>query len=127
MERRQRRSEHPGTALFYQLDTCRERAALEAMILADEDGLCVASSGRVETCEELAAHMALVCDRVPYFEGTMLSSEERRDVFMKRFRVNGEELYLCAVGGNMAMRVFEVQRSETGVTRILGDNILGDN
>lgn len=92
------------------------------MILADEDGLCVASSGDADECEELAAHIALVCDRVPYFDGSMLSSTTRRDVFMKRFMVNGELLYLCAVGGNMAMRVYEVQRSEVGVTRILGNN-----
>ena len=120
MERRQRRSEAHHEALFYQLEASRERAALEAMILADEDGLCVASAGDQNICDELAAHMSLVCERVAAFEGTVrVPDQDNRDVRMQRIWADGTELYLCAVGGNPAMRTFEIYRSATGVERIL--------
>lgn len=119
MERRQRRSSTQGQALFYQLDASRERAALEAMILADKTGLCVAASGDDDVCDELAAHMAIVCDRVPSFEGSVLSPTARHEVYMQRFDVGDEALFLCAVGGDSSLRGYEISRSAGGVTRIL--------
>jgi hypothetical protein len=120
MERRQRRSDTQGQALFYQLDASRTRASLEAMILADRNGLCVAASGEdSDMCDEFAAHMAIVCDRVTYFQGSVLSPSTRREVHMQRFQVGDDELFLCAIGGDSALRDYEISRSASGVNRIL--------
>lgn len=120
MERRQRRSNSQGQALFYQLEASRERARLEAMILADRQGLCVAASADdSDLCDEFAAHMAIVCDRVDHFEGSVLSPTARREVNMQRLQVGDDELFLCAVGGDSALRDYEISRSASGVSRIL--------
>lgn len=89
------------------------------MVLADSHGLCVAASGDEGICEEIAAHMPLVCDRVPVFEGSVLATTDSRNVRMTRFAVDGSDLFLCAIGGNQAMRTFELNRAHAGVQRIL--------
>lgn len=119
MNRRQRRSDSHSEALFYQLEASCERAALEAMVLADADGLCVAASGDGEMCEEIAAHLPMVCDSVPVFDGSVRQTDDSRSVRMKRFAIDGSDLFLCAVGGNQAMRTFELNRAQAGVQRIL--------
>lgn len=121
MNRRQRRSDVHSEALFYQLEASCERAALDAMVLADAHGLCVAASGDDQVCEEVAAHMPLLCDNLPLFDGFMRSSDDERNVRMKRFDIAGSELYLCAIGGNQAMRTFELNRAHAGVQRILSN------
>jgi hypothetical protein len=118
-ERRRRRSDSHSKALYYQLDTCRERATLEAMILADEDGLCLAASGDPSVCEEFAVHTAMVCEDTASFAGTVLSPARRWDVSMQRFEVEGVPLYLCAIGGEAPARAREITRSMGGVSRIL--------
>lgn len=118
-ERRTRRSDQHSKALYYQLEASRERATLEAMILADEDGLCVAASGDPATCEEFAVHTALVCEDAQSFAGTILAPARRWDVSMQRFDVEGVPLYLCAIGGDEAERAQEIARSMGGVSRIL--------
>jgi hypothetical protein len=54
-ERRTRRSEEAEQALFLQLERVREEARLDALVLASEEGLCIAHSGEDGFCEELAA------------------------------------------------------------------------
>ena len=44
-ERRRRRSENTTLALHYQLDSGRKAARLDGLVLSDEDGFCLASSG----------------------------------------------------------------------------------
>jgi hypothetical protein len=118
-ERRHRRSDCHSQALYYQLDACRERAMLEAMILADENGLCLAASGEPSICEEFAVHAAMVCEDTASFAGTVLSPARRWDVSMQRFEIEGVPLYLCAIGGEMNERAQEIDRSMGGVSRIL--------
>ena len=119
MERRNRRSDAHHEALYYQLDTSCQRAALEAMVLADQDGLCVASSGDPDMCDEIAAHMAMLCEQDESFVGTVaMPDEDCRHVQMRRFAAQGTNLYLCAVGGD-PRRSHELDHSMTGVTRIL--------
>lgn len=55
MERRTRRSYQPQEALSYQLEHVRDRAGLDALVLATRDGLSIAYSGEDELCLELAA------------------------------------------------------------------------
>jgi hypothetical protein len=119
MNRRQRRSDSHAEALFFQFEASRERAALDAMVLADAHGLCIAASGDDDVCEELAAHMPLICDGTPVFDGSVQSVSDRHSVRMKRLEVDGADLFLCALGGNDAMRAFELNRAQAGVQRIL--------
>jgi hypothetical protein len=54
-DRRTRRSEQAQEALVFQLERVRAKAALDALVLATQDGLPVAHSGEAELCAELAA------------------------------------------------------------------------
>lgn len=91
------------------------------MLLVDDDGLCIASSGDPEMCEEIAAHVALIGDRVPCFDGVLFSDTTRWNIYMERLAVSGSQLYVCAVGGSKEERTSEVIRSANGATRILAN------
>ena len=118
-DKRQRRSDNPTMALFYQLDTCLKDAGLEAIVLSDEDGLCLASSGDPDTCEEIAANLPFVGTKVSDFEGVLFAPAKAWKVTVKRFEVEGTELYLCAAGGKGDARSSEISRSLSGARRIL--------
>jgi hypothetical protein len=117
-ERRRRRSRQLKQALLFQLDACREEG-LEAMVLADEDGMCVAASGGAPVCEEIAAYASLVARKVGEFAGVIMHEQDHWDVHLQRIEAGGGTMLLCAVGGQAAARAREVQRSAGAVARIL--------
>ncbi len=86
----------------YQLAACVEDEGLSAMVVADGDGLRVASWGDEETCDEVAGRAPM--GRVPE---------------ARRVRFGGIELYVCAVGGEASARRRSLDRSCGGVVRIL--------
>jgi hypothetical protein len=100
-DRRIRRGDTLEDALNYQLAACVEAEGLAALVLADADGLPLAAWGGSETCEEAAA-------RAPYRPES------------HRFHFGTHELYLCAVGGEELARRRSLERSQSGVSRILG-------
>src|SRR5688572_10612102 len=57
-ERRTRRSTTPHIALTLQLETCCD-SGVEAMVLADGDGLPLASAGDGYVCEEVAGKIVI--------------------------------------------------------------------
>src|SRR5438105_2035085 len=59
-ERRLRRTSEVSRALLYQLEACRASAGLEAVVVSDDAGLCLASAGEPATCEEVAARMPIL-------------------------------------------------------------------
>lgn len=118
-ERRRTRSELPSEALHLQLDACRRDSNVEAMVIADEEGLPLASCGDQDACDEIAARSAQVGRRVSEFSGTLLGQDKSWDLQMKRIAVPGGELLVCAVGGTAAMRLRQVERSAAGAARIL--------
>ncbi len=119
-ERRHRRTEDVMEALHYQLDACREDAELTAMVVADDYGMCLASSGAHMTCSEIAARLPMLGRKAGDFEGVLLSAAGGVPVTMKRIRVEGAELYACAVGGgDHARSAAQLERAEIGVRRIL--------
>lgn len=118
-ERRRRRSDDPGQAIRYQLDACRQKAGFDAMILADRDGLCIATSGPVMACEEFAARVSVMHRDEADFDDELWTQDDRWDVHVRRFDIGGVELCLCAVGGMPGERATEIERSLRGVTRIL--------
>ena len=118
-ERRHRRTVDVLEALHFQLDACRDDADLSAMVVADEHGLCLASSGLMHTCYEIAARLPILARKAGDFEGVLLGASGGVPVAVKRIQVDGSELIACAVGGNQARHSSQLRRAELGIRRIL--------
>lgn len=106
-------------ALRFQLEACCENGQIEAMVVADGDGLPLASSGDTHACDEVAARMGIVGQRVQEFSGTLLGSGCAWQVQMTKLEIEGTELLVCAVGGTPEARTREVARGAAGARRIL--------
>ena len=89
------------------------------MVVADGDGLPLASSGDAFACDEVAARMVLVGPRIREFDGTLLGSGHQWHVQMKKVEVDGAELLVCAVGGTADARRRQIARGAEGARRIL--------
>ena len=89
------------------------------MVVADRDGLPLASSGDTEACDEIAARMVHVAARTHAFSGTLLGNGRRWDVEMQKLRVDHGELFVCAVGGTPEQRQRQLSRGASGALRIL--------
>lgn len=121
-ERRRRRADaatQTTRALSYQLDACCLDGSVEAMVVADGDGLPLASSGDTFACDEVAARMVLVGARIREFDGTLLGAGQRWDVQMRKVQAGGSELLVCAVGGSAEARRRQIARGAAGAQRIL--------
>jgi hypothetical protein len=118
-DRRRKRANDVALALRYQLDTCRGQAAMDALVVADEDGLCLAASGPLDTCHEVAAVLPFLGPRRHAFQGTVPSTKGGLQVLVQAFQFGGQELYACAIGGREEHRARELDRSVAGVSRIL--------
>jgi hypothetical protein len=118
-ERRRRRASSITLALRYQLDDCCRDGAIQAMVVADGDGLPLAAAGDSFTCDEVAARMCHVGARIREFSGTVLGSGTRWDVQMRKVTVDGSELLVCAVGGTPEQRKKQIARGAEGAVRIL--------
>lgn len=89
------------------------------MVVADGDGLPLASSGDTFACDEVAARMVLVGPRIREFNGTLLGAGSKWDVQMVKVSFEGSELLVCAVGGSPDARKRQIQRGAEGALRIL--------
>ncbi|HEY0254381.1 MAG TPA: hypothetical protein VGC41_22795 [Kofleriaceae bacterium] len=118
-ERRHRRSDTTTVALTYQLDSCCREGAMEAMVVADSDGLPLASAGDSYACDEIAARIVLVGPKISSFDGTLLGDQRQWNVQMTKVRIDGSELLVCAVGGTAAARKKQIARGAAGALRIL--------
>lgn len=61
-ERRRNRSERPAEALHLLLRATASRYGLDAMVLADHDGLVIQSTGDPDACDLVAAYAPLLQD-----------------------------------------------------------------
>ncbi len=120
IERRSRRTDLITQALTYQLLACCEDGQIHAMVVADEDGLPLASSGDTAACDEVAASMVHVGARTAAFSGTLLGDGQRWDVAMTQVVIDGSRLLVCAVGGSAEQRQRQIVRGAQGARRILG-------
>ena len=118
-ERRHRRSDNTTLALHYQLEACRQAARLDGLVLSDEDGFCLASSGDPQACHEVAAQLPFIGRKVGEFEGVLLGTEGGWKIRMQRFGVTGGQLFLCAIGAGGPQRDRQLARSRGAVRRIL--------
>lgn len=118
-ERRHNRSNNKELALGYQLAHVRDRGRLEALVLADDDGLALSTAGDPAVCRELAAIAPLWAKSIlgiplpPLLRGA--------EVAVRIVRVHGQPLYLASVGGGVARDAL-LAHSLSGVTRILAAN-----
>jgi hypothetical protein len=118
-ERRARRSTHRELALGFQLEHVRDRARLEALVLADDDGLALSTAGDAAVCRELAAIAPLWAKSIlgiplpPLLRGA--------EVAVRIVHVHGQPLYLASVGGGVARDAL-IAHSLGGVRRILSCN-----
>lgn len=120
LERRRRRSDLITQALNYQLLACCEEGRMQAMVVADEDGLPLAASGDAHDCDEIAATLARVATRTDQFAGTLYRGGRHWEVQMTKVSVDGSDLVVCAVGGSAEQRWRQVARGARGTLRILG-------
>jgi hypothetical protein len=118
-ERRHRRATNVTKALSYQLDDCCKDGSIEAMVVADGDGLPLAAAGDSFACDEVAARMVHVGPRIKEFNGTLLGAGTRWDVQMTKVWIDGSELLVCAVGGTPEQRKKQIARGAAGALRIL--------
>lgn len=118
-ERRIRRSTHRDLALGFQLEHVRDKGRLEAIVLADDDGLALSAAGDPAVCRELAAIAPLVAKSIlgipmpPLLRGA--------EVAVRVVHVHNQPLYLASVGGGVARDAL-LAHSMRGVHRILASN-----
>jgi hypothetical protein len=118
-DRRSRRSDNITQALRYLLDACRDAGRLDAMALADRDGLLLAFAGDRAACEEVAARVAAIPVDVGSFRGTVIGEGGSWPIHMRKLRVSDLAIYVCAIGGKPDDRMKQVSRAATGIERIL--------
>jgi hypothetical protein len=111
-DRRLLRSPYTALALRHQLDACRRDGGMEAMVIADVDGLPLACSGDRDACDELAARLALGARGVAPGRGA--AGED-----LVAFAVGGQQLLLGAAGGDDGARQAQLSRGLAGARRIL--------
>ncbi len=116
-ERRTRRSENSFRALCFQLDRVRRHEDVEAIALADVDGLLLAHAGPEPVCEELAAYAPFSQD--PSFQISWPGALQDRTVVFEPLVMDGQPLYLVCAGRPRSGRE-PLNHSVQGVFRILG-------
>ena len=106
-------------ALRFQLLQCCEDGKIDAMVVADGDGLPLASSGDTHACDEVAARMVIVGQKIDRFAGTLFGPGASYDVQMIKVEIDDTELLVCAVGGTAGERDRQITRGAAGALRIL--------
>jgi len=106
-------------ALELQLKACADRAGVDKMIVADEDGIVVAANTICGWCDDVAALMPYLT-RGGRFAGMLLDEGSvGRPVSVRPFKALGDRLFVCAVG-RLGERVDdELDMAASGVRRIL--------
>lgn len=113
VERRTRRSEDPLVALHYKLSATRRDHGLEAIVVADADGLVIAGAGAWPLCEEVAAYAPLLG------ESESGDSSELPQRLHGRVRVQrANDLWVCLVG-DAAAAASDAEDTHGAVSRIL--------
>ncbi|HEY7373800.1 MAG TPA: hypothetical protein VIF57_16690 [Polyangia bacterium] len=99
-ERRRRRSGCLADALRLQLEACREKEGLAAIVVSDELGFCVAHAGGDGNHHELAAQLPMLAD--PAQRRVLEEDDDERHppraaLAITTFSIPGATLHACAV------------------------------
>ena len=84
------------------------------MVVADGDGLPLASSGDTLACDEVAARMVIVGQKIERFAGTLLGAGICYEVQMLKLMIDDSEFLVCAVGGSAKDRDRQISRGASG-------------
>ncbi len=126
-ERRSRRSEQTYRAITFQLEHVWELHGLRNFTLSDANGLVLAGAGHGEESRVVAAYAPLVAKCLNRERRDAVLDEIRslvpilhgdEDLCVRSFFVDGERLFLCAVGDNGAGLDASIYRALTGIRRI---------
>ncbi|MBI5487060.1 MAG: hypothetical protein HY905_06985 [Deltaproteobacteria bacterium] len=120
-ERRCLRSEDTRTALSYQLAYSAVQSGMDGLVLADNQGLLLASSPTTRRPEEIAACGPLALDPDEPLGPGMGA---RDDVTVQCFDFDGARLFLVGLGGMVSHRAVALIRAMRGVCRILRTTIV---
>lgn len=128
-ERRQLRSGVLADALRLQLEACRAEEGLDAIVVSDELGFCVAHAGGNGTHADLAARLPLLAH--PAQRPARDSDEDEltdrpAGMTVTTFSIAGAKLHACAVGpspaeGHDGPGVAVLARVASGFTRLLAE------
>ena len=123
-DRRRKRSQDPLIALHYQLSHARHDGDLDAIVVADTQGLVVAGAGSWAVCEELAAYAPILAQGTwhePGAANTARIAKMSLDVDIRPLEIDGQEVYLCVRGGTVldSVKGAVLDRAQAGVRRIL--------
>jgi hypothetical protein len=112
--------------LRLQLEACREDANLDAIVVSDDLGFCVAHAGGDGSHEELAARLPMLADPA---QRRLLDDVDddvqpsHADLAVTTFSAAGERLHACAVNepdaGTSARGADVLARVASGFSRLL--------
>lgn len=117
-ERRLQRSGNPTVALRYQMDVSLAQSSVTALVVADESGMVLATTGESVLAEEVAGYLAI--RRQKAFEGKVRAAGRAWEVVMHRMLVDGVGVLIAAIGGSKHERDVALAELATGTRRILG-------
>jgi hypothetical protein len=118
-DKRRNRSDNIHEALGLQLAACAARAQLSALILAEDQGLPVASTGNADEAEEAAALAPSLARNSGCWHGSVQTVEGLKSVTICPVPTADGRLYLCAVADLGASVDTELIRGGNGIRRIL--------
>lgn len=125
MERRRQRSERPSEALHLLLRSTADRYKLDAIVLADHDGLVIQSTGDPQACDLVAAYAPLLNDHHVQIESVRASlggSVPAMGTCVVGHRTIGglpSELHVCAIGVARNNLDHALQHATGAISRIL--------
>src|SRR5262249_30317136 len=123
VERRHRRSERIGAALTYQLEHVTDVEDLHAFVLADRNGLALATASAPTSAldvEELSALCPLLGEGRVQREAMDAALGDGRTTEIMPVDIDGELLYLLCVAGARDAAERSARRAAPGVRRRLG-------
>jgi len=100
IDRRSRRTSCLADALRFQLDACRQAEGLDAIVVSDELGFCVAHSGGEGEHAELAAQLPILvrpARSAPARPEDDVTALGGRSLVVTTFSAAGDTLHACAV------------------------------
>ena len=126
-ERRQQRATNLSDAMTLLFDSIADRFGIDALALADGDGLLLAAHGDLDDCDTLAAYAPVVSrasdafvrrDMLDRLDGYLVSSSGSA-IEVTPVGAN-DEMFICAVASRQVDRT-GVVRAITGVQRICSE------
>ena len=119
-ERRTNRSDNIFCALELQLAATARRARFSSIVLTEEQGLTVASTGNAGEVEEIAAMSPQLAPGGRIWQGKIRNDDGgSRLVTVAPIQSDTSKLFICAVGGNSSIITSALLRGGQGVKRIL--------